>query len=194
MVQRYAHGQIQTETDHNHCRLPLPCRTRNNNKVQIKPQQMHWVMLPINVPHCSQPDDSCMSWCSNSGVFKGGHWTMPPSPLLGYKHFSKTKPSLCLLHTPRYRPLHWFHVTFLSGGVLAWLSAWSEVQTCIWPSWCHCHSLSLVSVKSRLVLPFWYRPTWVVPEKGPLNGCVCVCVFRGVFRWDHRLRVDHLYL
>ena len=21
-----------------------------------------------------------------------------------------------------------------SGGVLAWLSAWSEVQTCIWPS------------------------------------------------------------
>jgi len=22
----------------------------------------------------------------------------------------------------------------LSGGVLAWLSAWSKVQTCIWPS------------------------------------------------------------
>jgi len=22
----------------------------------------------------------------------------------------------------------------LSGGVLAWLSAWSEVQTCLWPS------------------------------------------------------------
>ena len=22
---------------------------------------------------------------------------------------------------------------------------------------------------------FWYRPTWVVPDKGPLNGC-CVCV------------------
>jgi len=21
---------------------------------------------------------------------------------------------------------------------------------------------------------FWYRLTWVVPEKGPLNGCVCV--------------------
>jgi len=46
----------------------------------------------------------------------------------------------------------------LSGGVLAWLSV----------------SLSLASVKSRLVLPFWYRLTWVVPEKGPLNGCVCV--------------------
>ena len=64
----------------------------------------------------------------------------------------------------------------LSGGVLAWLSVWSEVQTCIWPSWCHCHSLSLASIKSRLVLPFWYRLTRVVPEKGPLNVCVCVCV------------------
>ena len=65
----------------------------------------------------------------------------------------------------------------LSGGVLAWLSVWSEVQTCIWPSWCHCHSLSLASVKSRLVLPFWYRLTRVVPEKRPLNGCVCVLVW-----------------
>jgi len=50
------------------------------------------------------------------------------------------------------------------------------VQTCIWPSWCHCHSLSLASVKSRLVLPFCYRLTWVVPEKGQLNVCVCVYV------------------
>ena len=25
----------------------------------------------------------------------------------------------------------------LSGGVLVWLSVWSKVQTCIWPSWCH---------------------------------------------------------
>jgi len=63
----------------------------------------------------------------------------------------------------------------LSGGVLAWLSVWSEVQTCIWPSWCHSHSLSLASVKSRLVLPFGYQLTWVVPEKRLLNGCVCVC-------------------
>jgi len=57
---------------------------------------------------------------------------------------------------------------------LAWFSVWREVQTCIWPSWCHCHSLSLALVKSRLVLPFWYRLTRVVPDKGPLNGCVCV--------------------
>ena len=64
----------------------------------------------------------------------------------------------------------------LSGGVLAWLSVWSKMQTCIWSSRFHCHSLSLASVKSRLVLPFWYRLTWVVLEKGPLNGVVCVQV------------------
>jgi len=63
----------------------------------------------------------------------------------------------------------------LTGGVLAWLSVWSKVQTCIRPCWCHCHSLSLSSVKSRLVLPFWYRLTRVVPDKGPLNGCVVYC-------------------
>ena len=38
--------------------------------------------------------------------------------------------------------------------MLAWLSVWSEVQTCIWPSWCHCHSLSFAPVKSRLVLGY----------------------------------------
>ena len=63
----------------------------------------------------------------------------------------------------------------LSGGVLAWLSVWGEVLTCIWPSWCHCHSLSLASVKSRLVLPLWYRLTWVVPERAVKRVCGCVC-------------------
>jgi len=33
--------------------------------------------------------------------------------------------------------------------------------------------LSLASEKSRLVLPFWYRLTRVVLDKGPLNGCMC---------------------
>jgi len=49
----------------------------------------------------------------------------------------------------------------LSGVMLMWLSVWSKVQTCIWPS--------------RLVLSFLYRLTWVVPDNGPLNRCVCVC-------------------
>ena len=70
----------------------------------------------------------------------------------------------------------------LSGEVLAFLSVWSKVWTCIWPSWCHCHSLSLASVKSRLVLPFWYRLTRVVQEKGPLNVCVCSYFVTNVFR------------
>ena len=76
---------------------------------------------------------------------------------------------------------HFFHISFafsalmllvgrqeghpackkLSCGVLTWLSVWSEVQV-----------LSLNSVKSRLVLPFWYRFTRVVLEKRPLNVCV----------------------
>ena len=51
---------------------------------------------------------------------------------------------------------------------------WNEVQTCIWPSGCHCHSLSFASEISRLVLPFWYWLTRVVPDRGPLNGCVCI--------------------
>jgi len=34
----------------------------------------------------------------------------------------------------------------------------------------HCHSLSLVS--------FWYWLTQVVPDKGPLNGCVRMCMQR----------------
>jgi len=70
----------------------------------------------------------------------------------------------------------------LSGGVLAWLSVWSEVQTCIWPSWWHCHSLSRFS-KIQIDLPFWYRLNQVVPEKGPLNTCVCSSRGGSVAEW-----------
>ena len=38
--------------------------------------------------------------------------------------------------------------------------------------------LSLASVKSRLVVPFRYRLTWVVLEKGPLNGCCCILILK----------------
>jgi len=54
----------------------------------------------------------------------------------------------------------------LSGGVLAWLSVWSEVLTCT------------VSCFSKIQIGF----TFLVPAhlgspgKRPLNGCVCVCV------------------
>ena len=42
-------------------------------------------------------------------------------------------------------------------------SVWGEVQICIWPSWCHCHSLSLTPVN-----PDWfYLPgfTFLVPAQ-----------------------------
>ena len=35
-------------------------------------------------------------------------------------------------------------------------------------------TVSCFRVKSRLVLPFWYRLTRVVLDKGPLNGCMYV--------------------
>jgi len=63
----------------------------------------------------------------------------------------------------------------LSGGVLARLSVWSEVQTCIWPSWCHCHSLSLASVKSRLVFNFLVPTHLGSPGQRAVKRCVCVC-------------------
>ena len=59
------------------------------------------------------------------------------------------------------------------GGLVSF-SVWSEVQTCIWPSWCHYLSLSLASVKFRLVF------TFLVPAH---PGCLrqraikWVCVF-----------------
>jgi len=39
------------------------------------------------------------------------------------------------------------------------------------------------SSKIQIGLPFWYRLTWVVPEKGPLNGCVCVCVLWSIVQF-----------
>jgi len=59
----------------------------------------------------------------------------------------------------------------LSGGVLAWLSVLSEVQTCM-PSGCHCHSLSLA---------FQIGFTFLLPAHPGSPGQravkrVCVCV------------------
>ena len=44
-------------------------------------------------------------------------------------------------------------------------------------------------IKIQIGLPFWYRLTRVVPDKGPLNGCVCVCVFA---RHMHLFRISVL--
>ena len=47
-----------------------------------------------------------------------------------------------------------------------WLSVWSEVQTCIWPRWCHCHSL----VMAHLGSPGQRTVTRVC-----VHACACVC-------------------
>jgi len=63
----------------------------------------------------------------------------------------------------------------LSGGVLAWLSVWRYAdlhmaQLMPLPLTVSCFS------KIQIGFTFWYWLTRVVPDKGPLNGCVCVCV------------------
>ena len=86
-----------------------------------------------------------------------------------------------------------------SGGVLAWLSVCSEVQTCIWPSLCHCHSLSLASVKSRLV--FWYRLTQVILTRAVKRDCCLLMLthtfngpFPGLPRWAGTRKVKPIWI
>jgi len=63
----------------------------------------------------------------------------------------------------------------LSGGMLAWLSVWFAVQIWIWPRWCHCHSLSLASVKFKLVLlPAHPGDPRQSPEGRKMGVCVSV--------------------
>jgi len=60
----------------------------------------------------------------------------------------------------------------LSGKVLAWLSAWSEMQMiCIWSGWCHYKPIISCFIKIQNGLPFWCRFTKFVLEKRLLNSC-----------------------
>ena len=133
-----------------------------------------------------------MSECSLSGRGQGH---VSNFYIVDFKKFRHSKSPVYRWYTQLYRRRFYAFsaLTLLVGrqeghpackktscGVLAWLSVWSEVQTCIWPSWCHCHWLSLAPVESRLVLPFWCRLTRVILEKRPLNGCCC-CTVVGLF-------------
>ena len=65
-----------------------------------------------------------------------------------------------------------------SGGVLAWLSVWSEMQTCIYgPADATAFTVSCFS-KIQIGFTFLVPAHPGSPGKGPLNGCVCVCVCR----------------
>ena len=61
----------------------------------------------------------------------------------------------------------------LSGGVLAWLSVWSEAKTCIWSSSCYCHSLSCFS-KIQIGFTFLVLAHAGKPGQRAVKR-VCVC-------------------
>jgi len=72
-------------------------------------------------------------------------------------------------------------LTLLIGrqeGYPAWWGA--GVIICLWRG-AHLHTVQLMPLpftvcsfsKIQIDLPFWYRLIWVVPEKGPLNVCMC---------------------
>ena len=46
--------------------------------------------------------------------------------------------------------VHFYHWWWGAGVVIFW----SDVYICIWPSWCHCHSLSLAPIKIQIGLIF----------------------------------------
>jgi len=70
-----------------------------------------------------------------------------------------------------YHDFNWFCLFCYSFSTLRLLVGWKEGH---WACKQLRGGVVLASVKSRLVLPFWYWLTRVVPEKGPLNGCVSI--------------------
>ena len=59
----------------------------------------------------------------------------------------------------------------LTGGLLAWLSVRSKLQTCIWPSWCHCHSCFS---KTQISFTFLVPALLGSPGQTAIKR-VCVC-------------------
>jgi len=73
------------------------------------------------------------------------------------------------------------------NSVMGCWHGWSEVQICIWPSRCHCHSLSLAPVNpdwfylpgSSFLVQYWL--TWAVPYKIQKSRKTIVCVCKRYF-------------
>jgi len=60
----------------------------------------------------------------------------------------------------------------LSDGVLESLSVWVRCRFCIWPIWCHCHTVSCCG--EIIYLPgftYLFPAHWIAPYKGALNRC-----------------------
>ena len=68
----------------------------------------------------------------------------------------------------------------LSGGMLALHGCvWGEVQICIWPSWCHCHSLSLAPVN-----PDWFYFRVNSVPTTTLHACNCCNIEARSFKFS----------
>ena len=148
----------------------------------------NWAMV---VAACSGQTDGVI-WCRCSGVL---NTHSSPTRRKYCRHTYTHTQCIRLLnapttvhsqtHTQSILLHYWMHLQLPSVLWHGWLGSrksvrpvktewwgagvviWSEVQqNCIWPSWCHCHSLTLASVKPRLVLHFWYWLTRVVRKKG----------------------------
>ena len=71
---------------------------------------------------------------------------------------------------------NWDYKNEVRGGVLAWLSVWSEVQMiCIWSSWCHCHLIISCFIKIQIGLIFLVPAYPGCPEKEAVK-CLSVCL------------------
>jgi len=110
--------------------------------------------------------------------------------LLSTKLVSGRACSTTTVDTPWLVTTHWSAITALLLFVMlvGRQEGHPACKNTVLGCWCGCLSgasadlhiaqlmpLPLTFSCFRLVLPFWYRLTWVVPEKGLLNGCVCVC-------------------
>jgi len=77
----------------------------------------------------------------------------------------------------------------LSSEVLAWLSVWSMVHmSCIWSSWCRCHSIIPCFIKIQIDLTFLVPAYPECPEKEAIKWvpvtydwwhAVLICVIHG---------------
>jgi len=128
------------------------------------------------------------------------HWLHPVGVLRYHRCLLPSHACWCQTHTDAWlrqvalvvtflsctRIDDWFNLPLISTLML--LVAWQEGHPAWW--WgagvvsilgrgADLHKAQLIplpltvscSSKSRLILPFWYRLTWVVPDKGPLTGC-----------------------
>ena len=130
---------------------------------------LHLHSLPFLEVQASESQCKGSIWC---WVNKGRSWTRITRQLLGSVFWVSFSALMLLVGWQE----GYLACKKLSGGMLVWLSVWSKVRTCIWPSWRHCHSLVSCFSKIQIGSTFLVPADLGSPGKGLLNGCVCMCV------------------